>query len=76
VDQNEINKREWSNELNWIGPKYFKCYFSKEDARIWVPKSIKWAGWTINFSHKYGVIIYTFILGIILIFIQTIQFLK
>jgi uncharacterized membrane protein len=55
MDQN-TNEQEWKDEGNWVGPLYCRCYFSKKDSRLWVPKSNPTLGWTINFGHKYGFI--------------------
>jgi len=50
MDQNEINKAEWENPENWsVG-----LYFSKQDSRTWVPKSIPWMGWTLNLGRRAG----------------------
>jgi uncharacterized membrane protein len=55
MDQQDINEQEWKDEGNWVGRRYCRCYNSKKDTRLWVPKSNPMLGWTINFGHKYGV---------------------
>ena len=50
MDQNEINRVEWSNPQNWSGG----FYFSKQDSRTWVPKAIPWMGWTLNLGTRAG----------------------
>ena len=54
MDQKNSNEQEWNNQANWVGPAYCRCYFSKQDSRLWVPKCNPIMGWTINFGHKYG----------------------
>lgn len=39
--------RLWADPKNWSGGLY-SC---KEDPRVVVPKRIRWAGTTLNFSH-------------------------
>ena len=46
-------------------PDNFKwgiIYYNPDDTRLFVPKSIKWAGWTINFANPFA---YVIIAGII-----------
>ncbi len=47
--QEELNEQEWRNPNNW---KLFSIYYSEYDSRVWVPKRIKWMGWTLNFAKK------------------------
>ena len=47
--QREINEVEWRNKSNW---KLFAFYYCENDTRVWVPKSPKWCGWTLNFAKK------------------------
>lgn len=48
MTQSEINESEWQDRANWrIG-----CYSSPRDTRVWVPKPIRWTGWTLNFAHR------------------------
>ena len=42
--------RLWADSKNWNGGLY-SC---KEDPRVVVPKRIRWAGTTVNFSHPYA----------------------
>ena len=38
----------WHNDpKNW---KLFGFYYNKLDNRFWLPKRIKWTGWTINWA--------------------------
>lgn len=48
----------------WIGGIF---YFNPDDPRIFVPKKIKWLGWTLNFAHPVSIVI----VGIILIIIAS-----
>jgi uncharacterized membrane protein len=36
-----------SDPKNW---KLFGFYYNKLDNRFWLPKRIKWTGWTINWA--------------------------
>ncbi len=55
MTQDEVNKSEWEKDENWGGPRWGAVYFSKKDTRIWVPKKIRWMGWTANLAHTAGV---------------------
>ncbi|MDX1496607.1 MAG: DUF5808 domain-containing protein [Salinisphaeraceae bacterium] len=54
--QASINQEEWNDPDNWGGPRGLEVYFSKRDSRIWVPKRIRWMGWTVNLAHTGGVL--------------------
>lgn len=54
MTQQDINQAEWSNPLNWSGPKLLGLYSSKSDTRVWVPKRTPALGWTINVGHGSG----------------------
>ncbi|MDE2027279.1 MAG: hypothetical protein KGK03_05715 [Candidatus Omnitrophica bacterium] len=54
--QQGVNEQEWNDPNNWSGPAYCRCYWSKRDTRLWVPKSNPALGWTINFGHKFGLL--------------------
>lgn len=54
--QQEINRSEWNNPMNWGGPKGLAVYFSKRDSRIWVPQRHPSIGWTLNLAHTGGVL--------------------
>ncbi len=48
MDQTKINEQEWSTASNWrLG-----VYKAPLDSRIWVPKRVRWMGWTLNFAHR------------------------
>lgn len=49
MTQSEINEAEWQNRQNWYCLQSF--YYAPNDTRVWVPKPIKWTGWTFNFAH-------------------------
>ena len=80
MDQREINENEWKNEINWVGPKWYKFYYSSiKDTRLWVPKKPKWVGWTINYGHKYGKLAWSVFVGMmlllgVLVFIYSMQY--
>lgn len=49
--QKERNERAWKNPENWIGPRWLGIYKAAEDARLFVPKPVRFAGWTLNLGH-------------------------
>ena len=50
MDQKERNEELWADASNWY---YGHCiYWCPEDPRVWVPKPVKWTGWTLNFAHQ------------------------
>lgn len=55
LEQQEIDQAEWENPGNWTGWKWCSIYFSKRDSRVWVPKEIRWLGWTLNLGRPGGV---------------------
>lgn len=55
MNQETINETEWKNPANWTGPKWLSVYFSKRDARVWVPMQIPALGWTVNLGQRGGV---------------------
>ena len=55
MNQQQINKMEWENPLNWSGPLWLCVYSSRKDTRTWVPKRIPAMGWTVNLGRKAGV---------------------
>ena len=56
MDQKAINQAEWENPDNWGGPRWMSVYFSKKDSRTWVPKQLRWMGWTLNLAKTSGVV--------------------
>lgn len=56
LSQEEINRLEWENPMNWGGPKGLAVYFSKRDTRIWVPLRKPKFAWTVNLAHTGGVL--------------------
>jgi uncharacterized membrane protein len=53
MTQEDINQSEWSNRANWTT----LTYNSPKDSRIIVPKRTCF-GWTINFGHTRGKILF------------------
>jgi len=49
MTQNELNEREWKNPRNWKWGIFYSC---DRDTRVWVPKRLRWMGWTFNFAHR------------------------
>lgn len=50
MNQQDVDEVEWRNPANWSAG----LYFSKRDSRVWVPKQIRWMGWTLNLGTKIG----------------------
>ncbi|MFH0954385.1 MAG: DUF5808 domain-containing protein [Verrucomicrobiota bacterium] len=66
--QDQLNEEQWKSPDNWGGPKFLSVYFSKKDDRVWVPKAVKYTGWTLNLAHKGGILwLVGICVGIILI---------
>ncbi len=42
----------WSDKSNWRGNAFLPYYYSREDRRVVVPRTKRWAGWTLNFAHR------------------------
>ncbi|MBW6479798.1 MAG: hypothetical protein K0B37_10240 [Bacteroidales bacterium] len=60
-----MKKRFEPDELGRNDPDHYKWsmfYYNPDDTRVFVPKRIKWAGWTLNFASPLS---YLIILGII-----------
>jgi hypothetical protein len=58
-----INEESWSNPTNWRCKGNIYC--SRMDSRLFVPKRVKWMGWTINFFHPWAFpAVFIFFLGI------------
>jgi len=77
--QQQINDREWSNQENWAGSKWFGVYFCKLDSRLFVPKrSFPGFGWTFNLGHPSGPRLFysvTIIVPMIIMVLSTVLFL-
>ena len=58
LNQSTTNQEEWRKEENWGGPNWGAVYFSKRDKRIFVPKRIRWMGYTVNLAHAPGVLFF------------------
>lgn len=39
----------WADDANWTASSIYSC---PADPRVMVPKRPRWAGWTMNFSHR------------------------
>lgn len=51
MDQDQINEAQWNDPANWS----WGVYRSERDTRVWVPKPVRWTGWTLNFAHAAAV---------------------
>lgn len=58
--QAEINEREWADRANWT----FGVYNAPRDTRVWVPKPVRWTGWTVNFAHRMAYVWIAVLVGI------------
>lgn len=58
--QAEINEREWADTSNWT----FGVYNAPRDTRVWVPKPVRWTGWTVNFAHRMAYVWLFVLLGV------------
>lgn len=47
----ERDEQAWNDPRNWIGPRWLGIYKASDDSRLFVPKRIRLAGWTLNFGH-------------------------
>jgi uncharacterized membrane protein len=46
--------KEWHNDSNnW---KFGIIYFNPKDKRLFPPKRVPWAGWTINFANPFSIL--------------------
>ncbi len=64
-EPSEETKRQWHQDPNnWIWGIF---YYNKEDKRIFPPKRIAWAGWTVNFANPMSVSILLILLLLIVI---------
>ncbi|RUO71311.1 hypothetical protein [Pseudidiomarina salinarum] len=66
MTQDDINSQEWHDAKNWLGPRWLGIYFSKKDARSWVPKPGPILGRAINLGNPAGAMWAT---GIVLVLI-------
>jgi uncharacterized membrane protein len=53
MTQDDINQSEWSNPANYTA----LTYNSPKDSRLFVPKR-RGIGWTINFGHAAGKLVF------------------
>lgn len=53
-NQADRNDKEWRRAENWIGPRWLGLYHAPQDSRNWVPKPIRWLGWTVNLGQRGG----------------------
>lgn len=51
MTQEQINKREWSDPMNWSRTGILGLYSSRKDSRLWVPRRVPSHGMTLNFGH-------------------------
>lgn len=54
ANQTDRNDKEWSRRANWFGPRWLGLYHAPLDSRNWVPKPVRWLGWTVNLAQPGG----------------------
>lgn len=69
MTQNDINQGEWENRENWT----ILTYNSPRDSRLFVPKR-RGYGWTINFGHSRGKILFGAFLAVPMVIFCVIWF--
>ena len=69
MTQDTINQSEWDNRENWS----VLTYSSPRDSRLFVPKR-KGFGWTLNFGHAGGKIVFGVFLALPVIIFVVIYF--
>lgn len=42
----------WHDPANWRGNVFLPYYYCAQDKRVIVPRTKRWAGWTVNFAHR------------------------
>jgi uncharacterized membrane protein len=52
---------------NWIWGIF---YYNKADRRIFPPKRMKWAGWTVNFGNPTSVLVFLAFIVFLIIIIE------
>lgn len=53
--RNEQNDRAWNNPANWVGPRWLGIYRSRDDDRLFVPRAVRFTGWSLNLGHPWAV---------------------
>ena len=51
----------WQDPRNWQAGIF---YFCRDDPRLFVPKRLRWTGWTLNFARPGA---YVFMIGLIVL---------
>jgi uncharacterized membrane protein len=65
---NKETLEHWHKDPNnWILGVF---YFNKNDKRIFPPKRMKWAGWTVNFGNRASVLVFVAVITFIIIVIM------
>jgi len=65
---NQETLDKWHKDPNnWVWGMF---YYNKNDKRIFPPKRMKWAGWTVNFGNPKSVLIFVALLAIVILLIQ------
>ena len=71
MDEDKETLDAWhDNPSNW---KWGVFYFNKEDKRLFPPKRMKYAGWTVNFANPYSILS---LLGLVIVIVAIIKVLR
>lgn len=63
----EEQLEQWhKNPSNW---KLGLFYYNPEDERLFPPKRVKWAGWTVNFANPKSIVAFLILVGVLLVFV-------
>lgn len=52
---NERLQRLWEDPAHWTTVGLYRC---ADDPRWWVPKRVRWMGWTVNIAHPGAVLMF------------------
>ena len=63
----EEQLEQWRKDpSNW---KLGLFYYNPEDERLFPPKRVKWAGWTVNFANPKSIVAFLILVGVLLVFV-------
>lgn len=63
----EEELEQWHNDpKNW---KLGLFYYNPDDERLFPPKRMKWAGWTVNFANPKSIASFVVLVLVLLLFV-------
>lgn len=63
----EEQLEQWHKDPNnW---KLGLFYYNPDDERLFPPKRMKWAGWTVNFANPKSIVAFVVLVAILLLFV-------